>query len=315
VNLSSCKQISSRGISILAMAAMCVCRLGGALIPPSYLDCIVAIGRDTPVMVNGVQIKENNVVKTQWEPVASGFLYGRPTGIKNDKGMLYNVFLVTNRHVFQGASVLSLRFNPKEAKPAKEYSIPLIGADGKQLWYAPADSQLDVAVLGVNMDVLKNDGIQADFFPADTNAADIAKAKEIGVSEGDGVFVLGFPLSLVGGERNFVIVRQGSIARIGDLLAGFSKSFLVDTFIFPGNSGGPVVLRPELTSITGTKSQNNALLIGLVSSFQTYQDTAVSQQTGRPRVVFEENAGLANVLPVDQINMAIEEALKVNKTK
>ncbi len=108
------------------------------------------------------------------------------------------------------------------------------------------------------MDVLKKDGIKAEFILGDDNSVDVAKAKELGVSEGDGVFVLGFPLQLVGGERNFVIVRQGIIARIGDMLEGYSKTFLVDTFIFPGNSGGPVFLRPEVVAITGTKSQGNS---------------------------------------------------------
>jgi hypothetical protein len=57
------------------------------------------------------------------------------------------------------------------------------------------------------------------------------------------------------------------------------------------------------------------LLIGVVSSFQTYQEVAVRQQTSRPRIIFEENAGLANVVPVDQINVAIAEAVKAKKTK
>ncbi len=284
-----------------------------ALIPPSYLDCVVAIGRNVPVLVNGTPVIENGAVKIQWEPIASGFLYGAPTGEKDDKGKFYRVFLVTNRHVVQGQPELMLRFNPKESKPAREYGLHLSDGNGKATWFAPTDQQIDVAVVGVNMDVLRNDGIKAEFITGDDNSADVAKAKDLGVSEGDGVFVLGFPLQLVGGERTFVIARQGIIARIGDLLEGFSKTYLVDTFIFPGNSGGPVILRPEAIAITGTKTQSNALLIGLVTSFQTYQDIAVSQQTGRPRIMFEENAGLANVVPVDQIKAAIVEAIKAEK--
>jgi S1-C subfamily serine protease len=295
-------------IKLFAVAAF-------ALIPPYYLDCVVAIGRDVPVMVNGSPVLENGTAKLQWEPIASGFLYGEPTGEKNDKGEpLYRTFLVTNRHVVQGAPELRLRFNPKESKPAKEYALPLADK-GKPTWFAPPDPQFDVAVVGVNMDFLRNDEIKAEFIPGDQNAADVAKAKDLGVSEGDGVFVLGFPLQLVGGARNFVIARQGIIARIGDALEGFSKTFLIDTFIFPGNSGGPVILRPEALAITGTKHQGNALLIGVVSSFQTYQEIAVSQQTGRPRIMFEENAGLANVVPVDQIKAAIAEAIRAEKTK
>jgi S1-C subfamily serine protease len=277
-----------------------------ALIPPSYFDCVVAIGRNVHVIEKGVQ----------WEPIASGFLYGAPTGEKNDKGeKLYRVFLVTNRHVVQGLPELILRFNPKESRPAKEYLAPLMDAKGQQAWFSPPDPQLDVAVLSIDIDLLRKDGIKAEFFPGDDNSADIAKMKDLGVGEGDGVFVLGFPLQLVGGERNFVIARQGIVARIGDLLQGFSKTFLVDTFIFPGNSGGPVLIKPEMISVTGTKPQTSALLIGLVASFQTYQETAVSQQTGRPRITFEENAGLANVVPVDHIRAAIAEAVKAEKAK
>lgn len=70
---------------------------------------------------------------------------------------------------------------------------------------------------------------------------------------------------------------------------------------FPGNSGGPVIIKPEFTHIEGTKSQNESRLIGLVKSYIPYTDVAISPQTGRPRVVFEENTGLTNVEPVDYI--------------
>jgi S1-C subfamily serine protease len=287
-----------------------------ALIPPYFLDCVVAIGRMAPISEGGKPVLENGHAKEQWDPLASGFLYGEFTGEKDkDSKNLYRVFLVTNRHVFQGSSKLTLRFNPREAKPAKEYNLDLLKPDGKPQWFTPADTSVDAAVIAVDMALLRKDGIRAEFFAGDTMAADTVKAKDIGVTEGDGAFVLGFPLKLVGGERNFVIVRQGGIARISDTLSGSNKTFLLDTFIFPGNSGGPVILRPELTAIANTKSQNQALLIGLVSSFQTYEEVAISQQTGRPRVVFEENAGLANVVPVDYIKQAIAESIKAEKVK
>jgi hypothetical protein len=41
----------------------------------------------------------------------------------------------------------------------------------------------------------------------------------------DGVFVLGFPMGLAGTQRNYVVVRQGAIARIGEMLDNASKSF------------------------------------------------------------------------------------------
>lgn len=49
-----------------------------------------------------------------------------------------------------------------------------------------------------------------------------------------------------------------------------------------------------------------AALIGIVKSYIPFQDVAISQQTKRPRVIFEENSGLANVETVDKILETIE---------
>lgn len=116
-------------------------------------------------------------------------------------------------------------------------------------------------------------------------------------------------MGLVGGERNFVIVRSGVIARIRDALAGQSKEFLIDTAIFPGNSGGPVVTKPEVLSISGTKAVDKSYLIGMVSGYVPYQNVAISTQTQRPRVIFEENSGLASVVPIDFVVEIIKLAL------
>ena len=39
----------------------------------------------------------------------------------------------------------------------------------------------------------------------------------------------------------------------------------------------------------------------MVSSFIPYRDVAISAQTKRPRIIFEENAGLCNVVPAGTI--------------
>ena len=108
-------------------------------------------------------------------------------------------------------------------------------------------------------------------------------------------------MGLVGGKRNAVIARSGTIARIRDMLTKESHEYLIDAFVFPGNSGGPVVSKQEITAIKGTKSQKASYLIGFVKSFVPYRDVAVSLQTKRPRVVFEENSGFAAVHPIDYV--------------
>lgn len=205
---------------------------------------------------------------------------------------MYAVYLVTNRHVFDGVKTAVLRFNPEAAEPAKQYSVPLLTPDGPSAWVGHPDPEVDVVVLPVNAGALRNDGMKFHIFQDDEHAATRARMAELGVTEGDGVFALGFPMGLVGGDRNYVIVRQGALARVRDTLAGASKDFLVDSAVFPGNSGGPVVLRPEIAAIDGTKAQNSAQLLGIVSGYLPYQDVAVSAQTKRPRIIFEENTGL-----------------------
>ncbi|NIQ01904.1 MAG: serine protease, partial [Nitrospinaceae bacterium] len=107
------------------------------------------------------------------------------------------------------------------------------------------------------------------------------------------MYVLGFPMGIMAPERQYVIARSGIIARIRDTLEKRGHDFLIDAMVFPGNSGSPVISKPEIISIQGTPSLPKPCLIGIVVSYLTYKDTALSQQTGQPRVIFEENSGLA----------------------
>jgi len=122
-------------------------------------------------------------------------------------------------------------------------------------------------------------------------------------------------MGMVNPERQYVICRVGIVARIRDLMDGKATDYLVDATVFPGNSGGPVILRPELVSLAGTKATNKASLIGIVKSYVPYHDVAASQQTRRARIVFEENSGLAAVEPVDHIRTTIELAMKRLKNR
>jgi S1-C subfamily serine protease len=269
-----------------------------AVIPPFFLDCIVAIGFGNP---DGTR-----------RYAATGFLYGKFIS-QIEENSEYRIFLVTNRHVFENAQLAWLRFNTEGDEPAREFDLPLVDKNGVPAWLAHSDKEVDLAVIAINVNVLLENKIRFSFFMSDKHIMDREKALDLGLSEGDSIFVLGFPMGLIGGHKNFVIVRQGVIARIRDCLAKITKNFLIDTTIFPGNSGGPIVSRPEIVSIEGTKSINRAYLIGIVSNYVTYQDTAVSSQTQRARIVFEENSGLANVVPVDYLMEIIDAAIDVAK--
>ena len=274
-----------------------------ALLPPAFLNAVVALGQPN--------------ADGKMEFNATGFLYGHPNGNTNENGdNEYWVFLVTNRHVFQNAAKrhkdIQARFNKPMGAGANVYPMPLTQPDGSTAWAVHPDPDIDVAVLQINPGVLTNDGIEFHWFPGDVQTFTIDQAKEAEVSEGDGLFVLGFPLGQAGEERNYAIVRQGIIARAQDWLKGDASTFLIDASIFPGNSGGPVLLKPEVTSIRGTKSNSRCVLIGMVSSYLPYQEIAISTQTNRPRMIFEENSGLGVVMPHDAILQTVEAAIDQN---
>jgi S1-C subfamily serine protease len=270
-----------------------------SVIPPSYTNCVVAIGQ------------RDQTGSMRW--VASGFLYGKlATNHEDPTQRTYSISLVTNKHVLINQSKIFVRINPTAAGPARQFDADLINpASGDRLWTGHDSPDVDVAVVPMNYKLLQDQQMDVSFFASDSHSLDVQAMTSSGFSEGDSVFALGFPMGLVGDERNTVIVRSGVLARIRDTFVKPHFPFMVDATVFPGNSGGPVISRPELVAIKGTKSHNSAYLIGIIASYVPYIDVAISQQTKRPRVTFEENSGLANVYSVDCINETIAKARAV----
>jgi hypothetical protein len=94
------------------------------------------------------------------------------------------------------------------------------------------------------------------------------------------------------------VFRSGMVARVNR-----NKTLYLDGSAFPGNSGSPVFLKPLPSRFMPTGISIGDPLafkfIGVVGAYIPYQDDAVSRQTGRVRVVFEENTGLSLVWSVD----------------
>ena len=260
-----------------------------SLIQPFFLDTVVAIG--VPNVDGSVDF------------TATGFLFGHAVEKDNKGHQQYWVFLVTNRHVIEGKSDLLIRFNGPMNAPPKSYPLPVGDSSEAVHWTFHPNPKVDVAVLVIDVISKQFQDVKLSYFRDDIHVASIEQLQECKFSEGDEVFVIGFPLGLAGDERNYAIVRQGIVARIRDWYEGHSNVFLIDSSIFPGNSGGPVIAKPTMFSYGKTRPY--AELIGMVSGYLPYRDIAWSRQTGRPKLIAEENSGLATVVPVDLIQETI----------
>jgi hypothetical protein len=289
-------------IRVIAFAFVMIVAPGqAALLPPYFVSSVVALGSVQTIKEPG----KPDV--TKWVTEGTGFFFGYLVAPDSDvKKRKYVVFLITVGHVVKQHPItekmtIGVRIDATEASAkALDFEVPLTD------WFFHTNKDVDLAAVQVSIEFLKSKGLEGAFFASDEMTFTKKQMTDVGVSAGDGVFVLGFPMGLSGEKRNYVIARQGVVARLSQYLENGSNSFLIDSLVFPGNSGGPVILKPEMFAIDGTKSNQKAGLLGVVQGYQPYTDIAFSGQTKRARITFEENSGLAVVLPVDFINEMVK---------
>lgn len=265
-----------------------------ALLPPGYLDAVVAIGTK----------KKNEII---WNGTGFFYIYKRKS-----KETTY-LFLITNKHIIDNAveerkKHIFLKLNRLKSSESVNCEINLFDDNNSPL-YMNHPKGVDISIIELNYSKF-DDKINMQAFLSDKTAFTIDELRDSEVTEGDDVFVLGFPMGNVGIKRKSTIVRKGCIARISDVINHENNEMLLDALIFPGNSGGPVILKPNPFRIKGTKAHKNAVLIGIINEYLSYEDIAKSEQTGHIKAIFTDNSGLASAFPVDFINQVIVAYLK-----
>jgi len=101
------------------------------------------------------------------------------------------------------------------------------------------------------------------------------------------------------------VTRSGTISLLKD-----DGTFYIDASAFPGNTGSPVFLKPSpirfgKKGFTIGSDPLGGSFVGVIGEYIPYQELAISAQTGRPRIVFEENTGLSRVWSVSFIKEII----------
>ena len=267
-----------------------------ALLPSKYLKSVIALG---------VQADSEEVSRTGQPmcPIATGFLYAYPKSIeRSEENAGFRLWLVTCKHVITGVikmnkDQLFVRLNKSASREMQTFRTSLQHGIGPDWVLHPT---ADVAVIPTSWQDLESKGVQWETFSATRNALTREMVEEAGLSEGDEVFILGFPIGWREGKQDYPVVRHGMLAQIQGWLNREHKTFLVDGSGFPGNSGGPVVTQPSTIAIAGTQAFSDACLVGMVTARENHKICAD----------IAENADLIEVVPIDTIDETVKLAMQ-----
>ncbi len=257
-----------------------------AIIPPFFKSAVVPIGVRQP---------DSSVT---W--IGTGFFVTRMINEKDVKP-----FLITNKHVFEGRQSITIRMKENGSDNLKLADASLLNR-GRPSYVLHPNPSIDVAVLPLNGKFIIDNNLEFPSFNIDEHAMTSSELRANGVDEGSLVYMLGFTLGLVNEKSKLPVCRLGCIARMSEAQLQEQHNILIDIQNFPGNSGSPVILRPEFISITGTKALDKSVLVGIIHSYIPYEDRLVSSQTNRVVEVRSENSGIANAHPVEFIREIID---------
>lgn len=259
-----------------------------AIIPQSYLNSVVSIG---------VRINQADIA---W--IGTGFFVGRASEQENQ---VYPM-LVSNKHVFEGKNTIVIRMKKREGDNLMEMDAILKKEDGSPLYYTHDNIQIDIAVLPLNAQVINENSLDFPCFDIERNAMSSTELRSNGADEGTIIYMLGFPMGLVNMASNIPVCRMGCISRMSETQINEQHDILADIQNFPGNSGSPVITRPEFVSITGTRSLQLSVLLGIVHSYIPYKESLINSQTNEVVEIRSENSGIALVHPVEYIRDIID---------
>lgn len=261
-----------------------------SLLPQEFISAVVSIGR-----------KRTN---TECDWFGTGFFVLRP---EDEEKRLHSLFLVTNKHVLEDEHSVVIRLKRHETNDLVMPDLPLY-LNGKMAYSVHPDKNIDIAAVMLNARFVEKNNLQFYGYAMERNFMDSAEYIEFCGYEGGGVYMIGFPLPqmTVGQYSNTPICRSGCIARMDPMIIKADKKFIVDIQNFPGNSGSPIIAKPEIAALQGTKPLNRAVLIGIVNSYIPYREQLINQQTREVVEVRSENSGLALANPTEFIRETIE---------
>lgn len=173
---------------------------------------------------------------------ATGFVCG-----VDDDGHRYP-FLVTNKHVVEGAARLTVRFIKSDGTGSPQLGaatqITMNAAAGRADWWiGHPDDRVDVAVIPLAqvIDQMAQNGAPP-FYAMVPISATPTVDQIAGLDSVEEVTFVGYPAGLFDKVNFLPIIRRGHSATPIEVDYEGLPAFLIDASVFPGSSGSPVFI-------------------------------------------------------------------------
>jgi hypothetical protein len=160
----------------------------------------------------------------------------------------YYVFLVTNKHVVQGATSGKFFFTRRDGPDP--LAGPLVGErwevlvnDFEAEWHGHPDPAIDITIMPIGGIInsfaslnqyIYAKGIDQNWIPTPEQYEDLDAIEE--------VIFIGYPNGIVDQANLTPIIRRGTTASHPQLDYDGEPVFLIDASVFPGSSGSPVFI-------------------------------------------------------------------------
>ncbi len=255
-----------------------------ALIPQAFFSAVVPVGT---VMAD----------KLHW--TGTGFFL-----MKKQPDEKYRLFLVTSRHLVEGQKDIAILLEDSEAQ-LNVVNLQ-ISRDIEKRYSIHENKNVDLAVIGLDGGYFSKMKYKISPFEIDLASVTTEQYLAEGGSAGSSAFLMGYPMGVSENESAQPIVRTGCIARMDPAEIKRSGMFIVDIPSYPGNSGSPVLTKPEVVAMQGSKPFQKCALLGMISAPISFKEVQMDKKSGDIKQVRNENSGLARVIPMEYIREVLE---------
>ena len=237
-------------------------------------------------------------------PIGTAFIVQYPI---DNNAKKFIPFIVTAKHVVGNSSKVYGRFNTQSGSQTAmvEYNLTNIKASGD--YWEHTDLGVDIAIFRtLNFGVTSYQSIPIDLI---ASKDDFTKEE---IKQTDRVIFPGLLVNFLGAQKNYPIMKDGSIALIPTEIVPISykvgsqiinteqELILLNSISIPGLSGSPIFLYPgprlkgNSFNIGGTR----ALMLGVMHGFYNALPREVHKvETTEQKFYYSDNSGIAIVFP------------------